>query len=248
MAFARRIAKITTGAGIHGRGEHEPRGESDRDSRTGDRDGAIFEGLAHDLENVALKFGKLIEKENAIVAERDFARTRHRTPADQAGVADGVMRRTIGAGADKAAAVLENACNAVNTRGLDGFVERHRRENCGDALGEHGLAGAGRPDKQDVVAASACDFESALSGLLPVDVAQVNGILCGLGKHLLGIDYHGLERLGRVHQIDGLRQSLEAEYVDSLYYSRLPCVGFGNGQRLQAKFARGERCRKCATN
>src|SRR5207344_1245256 len=105
-----------------------------------------------------------------------FAGTRHRTSADQTGVADGVMRRTVGAGTDKAAAVFENACNAVNARGFNGFVERHGRENCGDALGEHSLASTGRPDKQDVVAASACDFESALSGLLPVDVAQVDGI------------------------------------------------------------------------
>jgi hypothetical protein len=67
-------------------------------------------------------------------------------------------------------------------------------------------------------------------------------------KHLLGIDYHGVERLGRVHQIDGLRQSLEAEYVDSLYYSHLPRVCFGNSQRFQAKLARGERRGECTTD
>jgi PAS domain S-box-containing protein len=36
-----------------------------------------------------------------------------------------------------------HTADAVNARGFDGFLERHRRQDRGNAFGEHGLAGAG---------------------------------------------------------------------------------------------------------
>ena len=73
-------------------------------------------------------------------------------------------------------------------------------------------------------------------------VAEVNGILRGFAQHLLRIDYDRLERLGRVDEIDGLRKRLKRENVYALHYGSFAGVRFGNGERLQAKFAGGE-CR-----
>src|SRR5580704_6149065 len=124
----------------------------------------------------------------------------------------------------------------------------HRREDRRNPLGEHRLARAGGPDEQDVVAPGAGDFERALRRLLAMHVTQVDGILGGFRKHLLGIYYDGLERLGRIHQIHGLRQRLKSKHVDTLDDGRFASVCFGHSQRLQAKFAGGQRCRKCAAH
>ena len=44
---------------------------------------AILEWLAHDLQNVALKLGQLVEKKHAVVAQGDLAGPRHRASADE---------------------------------------------------------------------------------------------------------------------------------------------------------------------
>jgi hypothetical protein len=105
------------------------------------------------------------------VPERDFSRPRHGPAANQASVADGVVRRAVWPSADQAARVVEQASYAVNARGLDGFFERHRRKNRGDALRQHRLARAGRTDQENVVAPGARYLESPLGGHLPADVA-----------------------------------------------------------------------------
>ena len=58
-------------------------------------------------------------------------------------------------------------------RGLDGLVEGQRRQDAGEPLGEHRLAGAGRADHQNVVAAGGGDFEGALRRGLAADVAEI---------------------------------------------------------------------------
>jgi hypothetical protein len=62
VAFATAVVVEAAGAGIHGGGQHEARGEGERHGRAGDADRAVFEGLAQDFEDVAGKFGKLVEE------------------------------------------------------------------------------------------------------------------------------------------------------------------------------------------
>jgi hypothetical protein len=75
-------------------------------------------GLAHHFQNISLKFGEFIQEEDAIVPQRNFPRPRahHQPPA-----------------------VLKHSGHAVNARRLDGFLERHRRQDRRDALRQHGL-------------------------------------------------------------------------------------------------------------
>src|SRR5690348_10442101 len=90
-AFAGGIAEVAARARVHGGGEHEARWKGDGNGGAGNGDGAVFERLAHDFEDVALEFREFIEEEHAVVAERDFAGTRNGATADEAGIADGVM-------------------------------------------------------------------------------------------------------------------------------------------------------------
>lgn len=75
-----------TRAGVHGADEHEVGGVSDRTLRTRDGDGAILEGLAHDLEHLLSELRQLVEKEDASVAEADLAGARRAAAADEAAI------------------------------------------------------------------------------------------------------------------------------------------------------------------
>jgi hypothetical protein len=82
MTFARLVVEEPARTRIHGRGEHEARRKCQRHSGTCNRDVSVFQGLAHNFQNVARKFGKLIQEKNAVVRERDFSWTRHHAAAD----------------------------------------------------------------------------------------------------------------------------------------------------------------------
>src|SRR5271154_2305315 len=69
----------------------------------------------------------------------------------------------------------------------------------------------GGTNEENVVATGAGDFQRALGSLLAMDVAQVHGILRRVIQQLSGVDFHRSERLRRIHQIDRLRQRLDAE-------------------------------------
>ena len=92
-ALARLVVEVAAGAWIHGGGQHEARRKGERHGGAGDGDGVVFERLAHDFEHVARKLRQLVEKEQAVVGQRDFAGARHDAAADQPRVGDGVVRR-----------------------------------------------------------------------------------------------------------------------------------------------------------
>jgi hypothetical protein len=70
----------------------------------------------------------------------------------------------------------------MNLGGLERFLEAERGQDSGHALGQHGLAGTGWPDHQDVVAAGASDLEHALGGLLPANIFEIDGIVLGFAE------------------------------------------------------------------
>src|SRR5581483_11831561 len=78
---------------------------------------------------------------------------------------------------DERLAVAKQAGDAVDLRGFQRLLERERREDGGDALGEHGFAGARRPDEQNVVAAGSGDLERALDGFLALDFGEVQVVV-----------------------------------------------------------------------
>jgi len=92
--------------------------------------------------------------------------------------------------------IFKNAGHTVNPRRLDGLVKRHGRQNRRNPFGQHRLPRARRPEKKNVVAARARNFQRAFRGLLPVNVPQIHAVLRGIPQHLLGVHTDTLERLG----------------------------------------------------
>ena len=105
--------------------------------------------------------------------------------AEQAGVGDGVVRGAEGTAGEQAGCRARAGRRRCGLGGFERFVEGERRQDAGEALGEHRLAGAGRADHQDVVAAGGGDLEGALGGGLAANVgesrARHSPAACALG-------------------------------------------------------------------
>ena len=241
VAFARGIAEESARARIHRGSEHEARRKRDGKRGTSDGHAAFFERLAHHFQDVALELRQLVKKNDAVVAERYFSRARHRAAADQSRITDGMVRGAERPRADQTARRLKDSRDAVNPRGLDGFLERHRRHDRGDALGQHGFAGAGRANQQNVVATRAGNFQRAFRGHLAAHVTQIDRVLAGFGEHLRSVHGDGLKRFRRVDHIHSLRQRLYGEDVDAFDDGGFARIRFGDHDVLYAAIARRQR-------
>ena len=94
MATAPRIASIAAGARIERGDQHEVGRERGAVERSRDRHGAIFQRLTQHFERLAVELGQFIEKKHTVVRQRNFAGRGRGTAADQARIADGMMRRS----------------------------------------------------------------------------------------------------------------------------------------------------------
>jgi len=65
--------EIATGTGIHGGDELESGGILGAVESAAEDDAVSFERLAEGFEGLAVEFGKLVEKEDTVVGERDLA-------------------------------------------------------------------------------------------------------------------------------------------------------------------------------
>ena len=85
----------------------------------------------------------------------------------------------------------EAAVERVDGRRFQRLVIVHRRQQAGKAHGEHRLAGAGRADHEQAVAAGRGDFQRALDLGLPLHVRQVGVVGCRR-RGLFGVCREGL--------------------------------------------------------
>ena len=228
------VVEVAAGAGIHCSSQHEAGREAERHGSARDGDGVIFQRLPHDLEYVAREFGELVEEEQAVVREGDFAWARHDAAADEAGVGDGVVRRAEGTLRDKTLRRIEHSGDGVDLGGLESFVEGEGREDRGQTFGEHRLAGAGRTDHEDVVTACGGDFEGALGGLLSTDIFEVDGEVLEFaedrfGRDATGFALHCAEHL-RVEQLEQVKERGDGVDVDAFDDGGLGSIGCGQDQ------------------
>ena len=86
-----------------------------------------------------------------MVGQRHVARHRHVAPADQPRIREGVVGRATRAGRDQRRAVAGEARDAVDTRGLNGLGEGHRRQDGGEPPGQHRLARPWGTQEEDVM-------------------------------------------------------------------------------------------------
>jgi hypothetical protein len=244
VALTGPVVEIAAGAGVHGGGEHEGGGEGEGHGGAGDGNVTVFERLAQDFENVAGKLGELVEEEDAVVGEGDFAGAGNGAAADEARVGDGVVRGAERPLGNESGFGVEDTGDGVDLGGLEGFVESEGREDRGETAGEHGFAGAGRADHQNVVTTGGGDLEGALGGLLAANVGEVEGEMLELVKDLSGFDFEGgclnAAVAGLVEQVADLEEGLDGIDVDALDDGGFAGVGFGDDEVFDAALAGGD--------
>uniref|UniRef100_E6PYE2 Uncharacterized protein n=1 Tax=mine drainage metagenome TaxID=410659 RepID=E6PYE2_9ZZZZ len=227
-AFAGLVVEVSAGAWVHGGGEHKARGKGERHAGAGDGDGVFLEGLAHDFQDVAGKLGKLVEKKQAVVGERDLTGAGNGTAADESGVGDGVVRGAEWTLGNESRGGVEDASDGVDLGSFEGLVEGKRGEDGREALGEHGFAGAGWADHKDVVSTRGGDFKSALGGLLSAYVAEVGGVVLQLGQEHAGGDLEtwplDFAKERGVEQVDDVGEVFDGVDVDALDDSGLGSI------------------------
>ena len=107
------------------------------------------------------------------MGERDFAGPRAQAAADQRRHAGGMMRRAERPAIGERAA-LDLAGDRGDHRDFQQLRRRQRRQDRRQPRRQHRLAGAGRADHQQVMAAGGGDLERALGALLALDVLEVD--------------------------------------------------------------------------
>ena len=177
LNFARAAAAfgghLAVGRGVHCGDEHELRRERHRARRAADGDVAVLERLTHGFQNAAAEFGQFVQKQNAVMGQRNFAGRGVDVAAEQSCIACRVMRRAEGALRDERLLGLEQSGDAMDAGGLERFIQSKRRQDGAEPLGDHTFARARRADENQIVPARGSDFQRTLHGFLPLHFGEV---------------------------------------------------------------------------
>jgi hypothetical protein len=93
----------------------------------------LLERLAQDFQDVACALGPFIQEAHAVMRPRYAARQRH-LAADQADIRDGVVGGSTGARGDQGGAGAGAAGDVMDAGGVEGFGQRHGRQDGGEPL------------------------------------------------------------------------------------------------------------------
>jgi hypothetical protein len=91
----------------------------------------LLQWLAQDLQDMAAELGPFIQEEHAMMGQRHLAWHRHMADPDQPRIGDGMMGRAKRPGRHQRRTSPREAGDAVDTGGLNGLGEGHRRQNGG---------------------------------------------------------------------------------------------------------------------
>jgi hypothetical protein len=116
----------------------------------------------------------------------------------------------------------------VNFGGFERLFERERRQDRGHALGQHGFAGTGRADHQDVVASGAGHFQGALGGLLPADFFKVDAEVLCFAEQSVAIDLQGMYAIAVVHEMDHVNKGANGKDFHPPDHGGFTGVQFGD--------------------
>src|SRR5439155_2817073 len=206
-----------------------------------DRYFSVLERLTHYFQSGSFELRQLIEKKDAIVGKAHFTRSRERSAAEQADVADGVMRRAKRPPRDKRFFAVEKSGNAVDLGGLDRFIKRHRRNNCWDPLRQHRLPRTRRANHENVVPAGDCHFNCAFDVALPFHVCKID-VVTLVGRKKSGeIAARWKKRKFAAEKLECLAQIMHAVDVDLVHHRGFERVCCRHKERLFAAASRFQR-------
>src|SRR5690606_39504697 len=120
---------------------------------------AGFQWLAQCFQHTPVKLGQLIKKQHALVCQRNFPRTWPCTAADHGGGRGGVV--WCPERAQEKLAVQARALQRMNRGHFQCLWFFHRRQQTGQATGEHALATAWRSAQQQRVSATGGNLQRA---------------------------------------------------------------------------------------
>ena len=168
------------------------------------------------------------------MSDAHFTRIRKRPAAEQADVADGVMRVAERSRGDERLLRIQQAYDAVNLCGLNRFIERKRRNDRRNAFGQHRFAGPRRTNHQGVVAARDGDFDCAFYVALSFHIAEIDVVTLMCSEEFAQISACRQKRNFAAQKGERLPQILHAVDVDLIDHCGFKRVGFGNKQRALA--------------
>ena len=215
-----RIAQMATGAGIHRRDQLEACRIAAFVAGPSDMDTPRFHGFTHHLQHMTRKLRQLIEEQHAVMGQGDLAGARFRTTAHQRHGTGGMMRRAEGPPAPLG--TQRQPADRAYRRHLQRLLFGQRRQDARQATGQHGLAGAGRPGEEQVVAAGGGHLQGAAGLKLSAYLGQVGQRPCRLGRarQAMGRDRSLAQQVGH-----HLEQMIGGQYLELTGQRRLIGIG-----------------------
>ncbi len=170
---------------------------------------------------------------------RDFAGRGRAAAADQAGVADRVVRRAKRPRGQQRLAGFQQAHRGVDARRFDRFAGDQRGQDRRHALGEHRLAGAGRAEHQQIVRAGGGDRDRPLGHLLAADVGEIDVVGGVLVEPLVEPRRRGLDVDLAGEEGDGLREAADGDDFDLFDDGGFGGAGGGHDEAAKAALLGG---------
>ncbi len=182
-ALALRVAVVAAGTGVHRRHEHEAAGERRRSRRRG-RWSPTPSSSGWRSTSSTLRWNSGSSSRNStpwcarLTSPGIGCVPPPSSPASEIVWCGARNGRVATSGWCEA----QRARDAVDLGRLQRLLQRHRREDRGNPLGQHGLARARRADHQQVVPAGHGHLERALGVLLALDVGEVLLVAAEVGE------------------------------------------------------------------
>ena len=167
------VPVVAAGAGVHGAHQHKAAGVGRPAPGPADGDDPVLQRLPQRFHGGAAELRQLIQEQHPVVRQRDLPRPRDAAAAGQPYHRNGVVRRTEHPIFQQRDPGRQKPGRRVDLGGLHRLLKAHLRQDGGQTLGQHALAGAGRPDQQHVVAARRRDLQGALGVFLPLHLAEI---------------------------------------------------------------------------
>ena len=153
------MTQIAARARVHGGHQLELRRISGLAGGARNVDFPRFQRLAQHFQHAAVEFGQLIQKQYAVMRQRNFAGFRIGTAAHQCRRAGGMVRIPKRAARVQVQAALLAGQQGAQRPHAHQFVIGQRRQDGRQPLRQHGFACAGWPHHQQAVSARRGNFQ-----------------------------------------------------------------------------------------